>query len=38
LDPNDLALVDSQGELVPIANLTREWVIDGPGAHSNAAR
>jgi 4-amino-4-deoxy-L-arabinose transferase-like glycosyltransferase len=38
LDPNDLALVDSQGELVPIANLTREWVIDGPGAHSNAGR
>jgi 4-amino-4-deoxy-L-arabinose transferase-like glycosyltransferase len=38
LDPNDLALVDSQGELVPIANFTREWVIDGPGAPSNAAR
>ena len=30
LDPNDLALVDSQGDLVPIANLSREWDISGP--------
>ena len=32
LDPNDLALVDSQGDLVPIANLEREWDISGPNA------
>ncbi len=32
LDPNDLALVDPQGELVPIANLNREWDIHGPKA------
>ena len=32
LDPNDLALVDSQGDLVPIANLSREWEISGPKA------
>jgi 4-amino-4-deoxy-L-arabinose transferase-like glycosyltransferase len=30
LDPNDLALVDPQGDLVPIANLAREWDISGP--------
>ncbi|MFZ1121807.1 MAG: hypothetical protein WAN81_16395, partial [Candidatus Binataceae bacterium] len=32
LDPNDLALVDPQGDLVPIANLSREWEIGGPKA------
>jgi 4-amino-4-deoxy-L-arabinose transferase-like glycosyltransferase len=32
LDPNDLALVDPQGDLVPIANLSREWDISGPNA------
>jgi 4-amino-4-deoxy-L-arabinose transferase-like glycosyltransferase len=32
LDPNDLALVDPQGDLVPIANLGREWDISGPNA------
>jgi 4-amino-4-deoxy-L-arabinose transferase-like glycosyltransferase len=32
LDRNDLALVDPQGELVPIANFGREWDISGPGA------
>ncbi|MGH7915599.1 MAG: hypothetical protein ACREPW_13285, partial [Candidatus Binataceae bacterium] len=32
LDPNDLALIDSQGDLVPIDNLSREWDINGLGA------
>jgi 4-amino-4-deoxy-L-arabinose transferase-like glycosyltransferase len=32
LDPNDLALVDPRGDLVPIANLGREWDISGPNA------
>ncbi len=32
LDPNDLALIDPQGDLVPIANLGREWDISGPNA------
>jgi hypothetical protein len=32
LDPNDLALIDSQGDLMPIANLDREWDISGPNA------
>lgn len=32
LDPNDLALVDPRGDLVPIANLGREWEISGPKA------
>jgi 4-amino-4-deoxy-L-arabinose transferase-like glycosyltransferase len=32
LDSNDLALVDPQGDLVPIANLNREWDISGPDA------
>lgn len=32
LDPNDLALIDPQGELVPIDNLGREWEISGPAA------
>jgi hypothetical protein len=32
LDPNDLALVDPQGELVPIDNLGQEWKISGPYA------
>ena len=32
LDPNDLALVDPQGDLVPIDNLGREWEISGPNA------
>lgn len=31
LDQNDLALVDPHGDLVPIANLSREWDISGPG-------
>jgi hypothetical protein len=30
LGVNDLALVDAQGDLVPIANLDREWEISGP--------
>ncbi len=30
LDPNDLELVDPQGDLVPIANFNREWDINGP--------
>ena len=30
LDSNDLALLDPQGDLVPIANLGREWYISGP--------
>jgi 4-amino-4-deoxy-L-arabinose transferase-like glycosyltransferase len=30
LDPNDLALVDPQGDLVPISNLNHEWDIKGP--------
>jgi hypothetical protein len=30
LDPNDLELVDPQGDLVPIANFNREWEINGP--------
>ncbi|HVB81503.1 MAG TPA: glycosyltransferase family 39 protein [Candidatus Binataceae bacterium] len=30
LDRNDLALVDPQGNLVPIANLGSEWNISGP--------
>jgi 4-amino-4-deoxy-L-arabinose transferase-like glycosyltransferase len=37
LDRNDLALVDPQGELLPIANFGHEWDISGlgsgPGAH-----
>jgi hypothetical protein len=32
LDPNDLALVDPQGDLVPISNFNREWDINGPKA------
>jgi 4-amino-4-deoxy-L-arabinose transferase-like glycosyltransferase len=32
LDSNDLALIDPQGDLVPIANLGREWDISGPNA------
>jgi hypothetical protein len=32
LDPNDLALVDPQGETVPIDNLGQEWKISGPYA------
>ncbi len=38
LDPNDLALVDPHGDLVPIANLGSEWDIVGPNAPSNAPR
>jgi len=32
VDSNDLALVDSQGDLMPIANLGREWDVSGPRA------
>jgi 4-amino-4-deoxy-L-arabinose transferase-like glycosyltransferase len=32
LDSNDLALVDPQGDLVPIANLQSEWALNGPDA------
>jgi 4-amino-4-deoxy-L-arabinose transferase-like glycosyltransferase len=32
LDPNDLALIDAQGDLMPIANLSSEWDISGPNA------
>jgi 4-amino-4-deoxy-L-arabinose transferase-like glycosyltransferase len=32
LDSNDLALVDPQGELVPIDNLGQEWKVSGPYA------
>jgi 4-amino-4-deoxy-L-arabinose transferase-like glycosyltransferase len=32
LDFNDLALVDPHGDVVPIANLGREWDISGPDA------
>ena len=32
LDSNDLALIDPQGDLVPIANLGSEWDISGPNA------
>jgi hypothetical protein len=32
LDPDDLALVDPQGDLVPISNFKREWDINGPKA------
>ncbi len=32
LDSNDLALIDPQGDLVPIANLGREWDVSGPKA------
>jgi 4-amino-4-deoxy-L-arabinose transferase-like glycosyltransferase len=32
LDSNDLALVDPQGDVVPIANLGRQWEISGPNA------
>jgi 4-amino-4-deoxy-L-arabinose transferase-like glycosyltransferase len=31
LDPDDLALVDPQGDLEPIANLAQEWKSSGPG-------
>jgi 4-amino-4-deoxy-L-arabinose transferase-like glycosyltransferase len=30
LDPNDLAIVDPQGDLVLISNFNREWDINGP--------
>jgi 4-amino-4-deoxy-L-arabinose transferase-like glycosyltransferase len=33
LDRNDLALVDPQGELLPIANFGHEWETSGPDAH-----
>jgi 4-amino-4-deoxy-L-arabinose transferase-like glycosyltransferase len=32
LDHNDLALLDPQGELLPIANFGHEWEMSGPGA------
>jgi hypothetical protein len=38
LDADDLALVDPRGDLVPIANLVREWEIVGPGADSSGSR
>jgi 4-amino-4-deoxy-L-arabinose transferase-like glycosyltransferase len=38
LDADDLALVDPHGDLVPIANLDREWEIVGPGANSSGSR
>jgi len=38
LDADDLALVDSQGDLVSITNLDREWEIVGPPRDSSASR
>jgi hypothetical protein len=38
LDPDDLALVDPQGDLVPIANLGIEWDIVGLPAGPKAPR
>jgi len=32
VDSNDLALIDPQGGLTPIANLGREWDVSGPNA------